>query len=124
MDTEQVYQKTLEYLYGFVDYSLTRSFQFTADKFDLERMREFLEYLGNPQQAYPILHIAGTKGKGSVSTLCANVLRCAEVSRRFIYLTALTGLCRAHQVDGEPITHEALIEWWTKSGLIWTRAPD
>lgn len=41
-------------------------------KFGLERTSAFLEHLGNPQRAYPSIHIAGTNGKGSsVATLTA-----------------------------------------------------
>jgi len=41
-------------------------------KFGLERTVALLEHLGNPQHAYPSLHIAGTNGKGSsVATISA-----------------------------------------------------
>ena len=71
MDIENSYQETLEYLYSFVDFSLTRAFRYAPEHFDLGRMRTFMEFLGQPQQAYPIIHVAGTKGKGSTAWLCA-----------------------------------------------------
>ncbi len=40
----QEYQNTLDYLYSFVDYSLTRNLQFSADKFDLSRMAALLNF--------------------------------------------------------------------------------
>lgn len=43
--------------------------------FTLERMQALMAVLGSPQQAYPSIHVAGTNGKGSVCTLCAEVLR-------------------------------------------------
>jgi dihydrofolate synthase / folylpolyglutamate synthase len=43
----------------------------------LERMRWLLAQLGNPQRAYRILHVAGTKGKGSTAALLANALGAA-----------------------------------------------
>ncbi len=39
----------------------------------LERMEQLLERLGNPQNAYPVIHIAGTNGKGSVSSMSAYI---------------------------------------------------
>jgi dihydrofolate synthase/folylpolyglutamate synthase len=39
----------------------------------LERIREILKLLGNPQDQYPSLHIAGTNGKGSVSSMLHSV---------------------------------------------------
>ena len=35
-------------------------------RFDLGRMRRLLATLGNPHVGYPVIHVAGTKGKGSV----------------------------------------------------------
>ncbi len=47
----------------------------TARKFGirpgLERIKQLLNMMGNPQNAYPVIHIAGTNGKGSVSSMCA-----------------------------------------------------
>lgn len=72
---ESDYLAALEYLLSFVDYSLSRTIQLSPAHFDLTRMAAFLEHLGNPQEAYPSIHIAGTKGKGSVTALCASVLQ-------------------------------------------------
>src|SRR4030067_1179535 len=77
MDIEKAYQESLDYLYSFIDYSLTRGFRNQPGLFDLGRMVDFMAYLGNPHQAYPILHVAGTKGKGSVCALCAGALQAA-----------------------------------------------
>ncbi|NLM19459.1 MAG: bifunctional folylpolyglutamate synthase/dihydrofolate synthase [Clostridiaceae bacterium] len=39
----------------------------------LERIEQLLERLGNPQNACPVIHIAGTNGKGSISSICAHI---------------------------------------------------
>ena len=44
-------------------------------KFGLERITEILEFIGNPQNSYPTIHIAGTNGKGSVCCLLASILQ-------------------------------------------------
>jgi dihydrofolate synthase / folylpolyglutamate synthase len=74
IDQDTAYQNTLEYLYGFVDYSLTRQLRYSPDKFDLHRMKEFMSLLGNPHRDYPTIHVAGTKGKGSICALISSVL--------------------------------------------------
>ena len=63
----------LRYLYGLVDYEKRRVDRYSPREFKLERVVELLEKLGDPHKAYPTLHIAGTKGKGSVSTILAGV---------------------------------------------------
>ncbi len=41
----------------------------------LERMQRWLQVLGNPQQRFRAVHIAGSKGKGSTATMIDAVLR-------------------------------------------------
>ena len=41
----------------------------------LDRVRELLAALGNPQLAYPAVHVAGTKGKGSTTAMIDAALR-------------------------------------------------
>jgi len=43
-------------------------------EFKLDRMRQICGSLGDPHLAYPTIHIAGSKGKGSVSTMIARIL--------------------------------------------------
>ena len=40
----------------------------------LDSIRELLNRMGNPQDGLAFIHVAGTNGKGSVSTLIANAL--------------------------------------------------
>ncbi|MDR1127617.1 MAG: tetrahydrofolate synthase [Treponema sp.] len=49
-----------------------------ADKgFCLDRMWELAERAGHPESTAPVIHVAGSKGKGSVSTMIASVLSSA-----------------------------------------------
>lgn len=73
-DVEQKYEEALDFLYSFIDYSMKRNLRNAAEKFNLDRMRIFMNHLGDPQKDYGIFHVAGTKGKGSVSSFCASVL--------------------------------------------------
>uniref|UniRef100_A0A7C9EKM6 Dihydrofolate synthase n=1 Tax=Opuntia streptacantha TaxID=393608 RepID=A0A7C9EKM6_OPUST len=52
----------------------------TDDGFDLGRMRRLVDRLGNPQAKYKVVHIAGTKGKGSTAAYLSNILRAAGYS--------------------------------------------
>lgn len=110
MDIEIAYQETLEYLYSFVDFSLTRAFRYAPENFDLGRMRAFMEFLGQPQQAYPIIHVAGTKGKGSTATFCTNALQAAGYRVGLYTSPHLQDYAERIQIDGQPIPHEDLVE--------------
>src|SRR5215470_18733017 len=49
--------------------------QATAAKFNLENITVLMERLGRPDRAYPIVHVAGTNGKGSTAAFVEAILR-------------------------------------------------
>ncbi len=110
MNIEPAYQETLDYLYRYVDYSMVRNLRYSPEKFDLRRMYAFVEALGDPQKRYRILHVAGTKGKGSVSAFCASVLRAAGYRVGLYISPHLIDFAERMQVDGEAIPHLELVE--------------
>lgn len=77
MNNMHSYQDALDYIYSFADYSKKRTYRYSADVFDLTRVRSLLQELGDPQERFASIHVAGTKGKGSVSALIASALRAA-----------------------------------------------
>jgi dihydrofolate synthase / folylpolyglutamate synthase len=109
-DVTTAYQETLDYLYSFVDYSLTRSFRFTPDKFDLGRMGAFLALLGDPHKKYPVIHVAGTKGKGSTAALIASGLSAAGYRVGFYTSPHLQEYTERIQVNGEAISPQQLVD--------------
>lgn len=109
-DIETQYNKALDYLYSFVDYSLKHISELAKAEFNLDRMFALLEELGNPQGNYPIIHVAGTKGKGSVAALCASALKAAGYKTGLYTSPHLWDYAERIQINGEPISHEQLIE--------------
>jgi len=110
MNTETAYNKALDYLYSFVDYSLKHSSELAKAEFNLDRMFALMEELGNPQSTYPIIHVAGTKGKGSVSALCASALQAGGYKVGLYTSPHLLDYCERIQINGEPIKHEFMVE--------------
>jgi dihydrofolate synthase/folylpolyglutamate synthase len=49
----------------------------TEEHFKLERMRLLAEMAGNPEKSAPVIHIAGSKGKGSVCAMISAALEAA-----------------------------------------------
>src|SRR5919108_1071252 len=109
-DVEVQYNQALDYLYSFVDYSLKHISELAKAEFNLDRMFALMEELGNPQKKYPIIHVAGTKGKGSVSALCASALQAAGYKTGLYTSPHLWDYVERIQINGEPISHEQLIE--------------
>lgn len=110
MDIETRYNQALDYLYSFVDYSLKHSSELAKADFNLDRMFALTESLGEPQKKYPIIHVAGTKGKGSVSALCASALRAAGYTAGLYTSPHLLDYTERIQINGEPISHAELVE--------------
>lgn len=106
---EDRYQEILDYLYSFVDYSLSRTIRYSPEKFDLTRMRAFIDRLGNPDQDYPSIHIAGTKGKGSVAAICASTLQSAGYRVGLYTSPHLHDYAERIQINGASIPHAALV---------------
>ena len=67
------YQQALDYIYSFIDYEKEPRPR-DAASYDLRRMDELLARLGNPHLKARTVHIAGSKGKGSVAVMIASVL--------------------------------------------------
>jgi dihydrofolate synthase/folylpolyglutamate synthase len=108
MDTETAYNQALDYLYGFVDYSLKHAADLAKADFNLDRMRNLMAALGDPQKTYPTIHVAGTKGKGSTSAFCASALQAAGYKTGLYTSPHLLDFTERMQVNGQPISHADL----------------
>jgi dihydrofolate synthase/folylpolyglutamate synthase len=109
MKVTESYPKALEYLYSFVDYSLSKSFRYAQVKFELGRLQKLMELIGNPHLHYPILHVAGTKGKGSVTAMCAQVIRESGYTVGMYTSPHLHEYTERIQVNGQPMPKEDLV---------------
>lgn len=74
----------------------------------LGRTRALLAALGEPERAYPSIHIGGTNGKGSVAAMCAAVLREAGLSTGLYTSPHLCDFRERVQIDGRPAPRETM----------------
>ena len=79
--------------------------------FALEGIIKVLRRLGDPQDSYPTIHIAGTNGKGSVSSSVASILGAAGYRVGLNSSPHLQSLSERITIDGLPIDTIALGEF-------------
>ena len=73
------YPAVKKYLNSLVNYEKNINYSY-PETFRLRRIQDFLSFIGNPQRSLRIIHIAGTKGKGSTCAFVAYILREAGFS--------------------------------------------
>jgi dihydrofolate synthase/folylpolyglutamate synthase len=94
-------EDTLDYLYG-----LKRE----GIKMDLKATRDFAEHLGNPQNKFKSIHIAGTNGKGSIASYVYNILR--QEYRTGMYTSPhLLDFNERIIMDTEPVPDQYIIDF-------------
>src|SRR6187200_2458293 len=70
-------QAALDWLTGRINYERTAFVPHQERQLKLDRMRQLLTRLGQPDVGMKIIHVAGTKGKGSTSAMIAAMLTAA-----------------------------------------------
>ncbi|HEY5319584.1 MAG TPA: folylpolyglutamate synthase/dihydrofolate synthase family protein [Galbitalea sp.] len=78
----------------------------------LDATRRAVEMLGDPQRAYPIIHITGTNGKTSTSRMIESLLRAHGLRTGMLTSPHLERMNERIVIDGEPISNTALVENW------------
>ncbi len=95
------------YLEGLINLERRRDFDY--EKLGLGRIRALLDAVGHPESGLPCLHIAGSKGKGTVA-LAAEVLLRATGRRVGTYTSPhLESWTQRFRVDGAPVAAQAMV---------------
>ena len=99
------YRQAIDYLSSFTNWERTPAQAFAAANFDLRRVHSFLARLGNPQRGPRTVHIAGSKGKGSIAAMTAAILTAAGPDGGVGLYTSphLHTFCERIAVDDQPI---------------------
>jgi len=102
------YKDALDYIYGFTDYEQKISYLYSPEHFDLAREEKLLALLDDPHLHFKSIHIAGTKGKGSVAAMSESVLRAAGYRTGLYTSPHLHTFRERIQVDGRFIPEKAV----------------
>ncbi len=103
------YEQAIEFLFGRINYERVISESLSVRDFRLERMRRLLDLLGNPQEAIPAVHIAGTKGKGSTAAMVASILTAANLQVGLFTSPHITAFEERLTVNGRGPTASELV---------------
>ena len=107
--THPAYEEALNYLLGRINFERMSSPPYAERSLKLDRMRRLLTRLGNPDIGLPIVHIAGTKGKGSTSAMLAAVLEAANYSPGVFSSPHLERIEERLAVNGRPCEPDELV---------------
>lgn len=102
------YDDAINYLESRINYE--RRGMPTTQDLRLDRMVLFLDWLGAPHRTYAVVHIAGTKGKGSTATMVAQLLQAAGGSVGLHCSPHVRAVEERFCLNGRPIDRAALTE--------------
>jgi dihydrofolate synthase / folylpolyglutamate synthase len=78
----------------------------------LGRIRALTELLGDPQRAYPVIHLTGTNGKGSTAAMIESLLRADGLRAGRFTSPHVMSVTERITIDGQPISDERFDDLW------------
>lgn len=99
------YNDSLKYIHSFLKF---------GSKPGLERVEKLCELNGNPQNSLRIVHIGGTNGKGSVSTMLSEILTLSGKKTALFTSPYITSFCERMRINSENIPKNKLASLTTK----------
>jgi len=91
------------------NYERMPGFKHDKETLSLDRMLEVVEAIGRPDQAYPTIHIAGTKGKGSTTLILEALLRAEGLAVGTYTSPHVEHLRERIRIDGSPVGEALLL---------------
>src|SRR6202795_783113 len=105
--------KTLDWLY---------SLEARGEIYKLERMDQALALIGNPHRRLRAVHMAGTKGKGSVAAMLDAIARAAGLRSGLYTKPHLVHLTERTRIDGAEMPVALMLEYIVRLRDIYERA--
>ena len=96
------FQQALDYLDAHASYEKTGRIESPT----IDRMRTLVGAMGDPQHAYPVIHITGTNGKGSTTQMITRLLMAYGLKVGTYTSPHLERINERMSVNCEPITDE------------------
>jgi dihydrofolate synthase / folylpolyglutamate synthase len=97
-----------------LQYLLSLGHETIAIKLGLTNTERLLEALGNPQQSFPSVQIAGTNGKGSVAAMLASICCAAHLKTGLFTSPHLVNITERIRINNQEISREAFARLTTQ----------
>jgi dihydrofolate synthase/folylpolyglutamate synthase len=109
MSTLSTYQQTLDYLYA--QLPMFQRIGSAAYKADLDNTIALCKQLGNPENKFKSIHVAGTNGKGSTSHMLASILQAAGLKVGLYTSPHLRDFRERIKINGELISQQYVMDF-------------
>lgn len=109
MQEQNSYQQTVSYLYE--QLPMFTRIGAAAFKKDLSNTIKLCEVLGNPEQKFKSIHVAGTNGKGSVTHMLAAVFQEAGFRVGLYTSPHLVDFRERIRINGEPVSRQWVVDF-------------
>jgi dihydrofolate synthase/folylpolyglutamate synthase len=106
--------EALDYLYSFIDHEVVTTHPYVALHYNVERTLQLLDLLKNPERGIKIIHVAGTKGKGSVCTILDSLLRVQSYTTGLFISPHVERVNERISVNGCQISDDEMIDIMNK----------
>jgi len=103
------YQETLDYLFNALP--MFQRVGASAYKADLTNTIALCIHLGNPQEQFKSIHVAGTNGKGSTSHSLASIFQAAGYKTGLYTSPHLKSFTERIRINGEEINKEDVVQF-------------
>lgn len=108
-ETDPAYRSVLDWVWSYSARPRSPAEMAAQRAVKLERMRALLDALGRPEQRFPSLLVAGTKGKGSTVAMLAACLRAAGYRTGRYTSPHLVNWRERVSIDDRPISIDAVV---------------
>lgn len=108
--TSAEYLEALSFLFDRINFERFKKMPYSKRDLNIQRMQRLLELLGNPHQSLRIVHIAGTKGKGSTTAFLSSAFVAAGIRCGSYTSPHLQHVEERFRIDGQPCSPHTLVE--------------
>lgn len=103
------YDAALKYIDSHINFERARPATIDRSELKLDRMRAILDHLRNPEREVRFVHVAGSKGKGSVVEMTASTLTACGYGVGVFTSPHLTDIRERIRVGAQPITEDEFV---------------